>query len=387
MGVHSVLQRAHDFRPTAVEDAAFVGADSAGLDREANNRAAIDSLTIYRSLRFGKHAELVLTDTRSYRSDHAGPEELAREHFGSTKMLPLSVVNACDGGRSYDGGRAPKTLSGARGEFPNPRRSSPPGTILGSRQKHWFKQTLIDSTATWKLWANSVPLLPIRFDMQNLAPENEELVLSPDTWDGYAHERRELMRFLEEHDVRNLVSFTGDNHMNFAGQLMLDFDAARLKPVGAEFAIAGISSSSMFQVLPLMVSDRFEKLIRYDSRPFGGDQAEVELINMTLLDGTKAALATASSGDPIAGERASNPAHARHLRYMDANGYGYGLADVSASGVDVRYVSTAAPLSDSARKGAPVLRRVLFRVPRAEDGTAPRLEGPFFEAGGPPRLA
>ena len=55
-GVLSVLQRAHDFRPTSVVDAPFKGIDSHGFNREPNNRAAVESLTIYRSLRFGQHA-------------------------------------------------------------------------------------------------------------------------------------------------------------------------------------------------------------------------------------------------------------------------------------------------------------------------------------------
>jgi alkaline phosphatase D len=383
-GVYSVLQRAHDFRPTSVKDAAFVGTDAAGLDREANNRAAIASLSIYRSLRFGKHAEIILTDTRSYRSDHPVPDEVALAQFGSRKMLPLQVVNACDAGRSYKEGRAPKTLHGPKGEFANPRRSTPVGTMLGTTQKRWFKQTLLDSSATWKLWANSVPLLPIRLDMQHLDSENQELVLSPDTWDGYSRERGELMRFVAKRDIRNFVSFTGDNHMHFAGQLMRDFDAARLQPVGAEFAVAGISSASMFELLPLIAGPRFEALVRYDSRPFGGNESAVELLNMTLLDGTQAARVTAETGDSEAGAELSNPEHARHLRYMDTNGYGYGLARVAEAGMDVRYVSIAPPHRDSKRQGAPLLRRVRFYVPATKAGGTPRLDGPSFDEGTPP---
>ena len=273
---------------------------------------------------------------------------------------------------------------GRHGEFPNPRRKTPSGTILGKLQKRWFKQTLHESTATWKLWGNSVPLMPIRFDMQSLDPEQRELILSPDTWDGYGRERGELMRYIAKRKIRNFVSLTGDNHMNFAGQVMVDFDAAKLKPIGAEFAIAGISSTSMFGLLTLMAGEDFAPFVRYDSRPFGGDEERIELLNMTLLDGTKAALATGESGDRELGKELSNPDHARHLRYMDANGYGYGLAKVSADGLDIRYVGIPAPVKKPGRKGSPVLRSVSFRVPSSVGDAPPVLEGPFFDEGDPP---
>lgn len=240
-----------------------------------------------------------------------------------------------------------------------------------------------ESTATWKLWGNAVPLLPVRFDMQTLAEDQQELMLSPDTWDGYRHERNDLMAFLQKR-VPNLVSLSGDNHMHFAGQLMLDFDADKLVPVGSEFAVGGISSSSMYSLLTLMVDESFEPFVRYDSRPFGGDEAEVELLNMTLLDGVRAALATGSTGDLIYGEESSNPGHARHLRYVESNGYGYGLVTVSGEGVDLRYVSTEAPVEEADSDGVPVRRVVRFHVPVAKEGEAPVLEGPFFEQGDPP---
>ena len=39
------------------------------MGMEPNNRAALKSLTGYRSLRWGKNVELIVTDQRSYRSE------------------------------------------------------------------------------------------------------------------------------------------------------------------------------------------------------------------------------------------------------------------------------------------------------------------------------
>ena len=57
------------FDPPAVKDAPVDRFDENGLSREPNNLAAIQSLTAYRSLHWGKHLELLITDQHSYRSE------------------------------------------------------------------------------------------------------------------------------------------------------------------------------------------------------------------------------------------------------------------------------------------------------------------------------
>ena len=75
---------------------------------------AVGAMTIYRSLRFGKHVELVMTDQRSYRSDHAIPEELTNNQlfFDPRAALPLPIVNTFDQGRTANGGSPPATVLG-----------------------------------------------------------------------------------------------------------------------------------------------------------------------------------------------------------------------------------------------------------------------------------
>jgi alkaline phosphatase D len=40
--------------------------------------------------------------------------------------------------------------------------------MLGATQKQWFKEQLKRSTATWKIWGNSLGTLDWRTDPQNL---------------------------------------------------------------------------------------------------------------------------------------------------------------------------------------------------------------------------
>jgi alkaline phosphatase D len=56
------------FDPPAVSDVAIEKWDENGLGDEPNNLAAINSLIGYRTFRYGKHLDLIITDQHSYRS-------------------------------------------------------------------------------------------------------------------------------------------------------------------------------------------------------------------------------------------------------------------------------------------------------------------------------
>ena len=119
-------------------------------DDNADNLAAVSSLCIYRTLNWGKNLDLVLTDTRSYRSAPCLPK-----NFAQTVDLPMNtakLVDIADGGRDYNNGSPPEFLPYGDGKTPNPAKTRAPGSCLGKIQRDWFLDTLQGSTATWKLW-------------------------------------------------------------------------------------------------------------------------------------------------------------------------------------------------------------------------------------------
>jgi phosphodiesterase/alkaline phosphatase D-like protein len=103
---------------------------------------------IYRSLRFGAGAELFLLDTRRFR------------------------------GRNDDPPAAGKPF-------------------LGAAQRQWLQQALLQSTATWKIIATSVPTF----------------YGGTDSWDGYVHERESLLAFLRENRIDDVVFLAADQHI------------------------------------------------------------------------------------------------------------------------------------------------------------------------------
>jgi len=373
--------QAKDFTAAPVENTPLDTDRGPGLHPDENNRAAVDTLTIYRSFRWGRHLDLVLTDTRSYRSPHPIPPALNRRLGGTDRYLsPLRAVEVFDAGAQYNDGAPPDVVTIGDTEVPNVRRDQPPGTMLGARQKRWWKETVRRSDATWMVWGHSVPTLPMRLDLGSIDPNGETVVFTTDTWDGYLHEREELMRFVEAHDVSNFVSLSGDNHNTFAGVVSptyrhADSESAAASALGAEFSICGVSSPSVFQALLQAVGpdSPLRPLITADGQVTGGQEAS---LNMTFQHGARASVTAANTGDAAQGLQAANPAHNSHLRYVDSRAQGIGIVTVTADGVETDMVTLPSPTDARQAAGPTPLRTAQFRLAAREAGAPVELHGP-----------
>ena len=180
-----------------------------------------DGHQLYRSLTFGRLADLRLLDLRSYRSEQVGYDEL---------------------GRVGDRAR----------------------TITGRAQMEWFKDSLATSDATWKLVGNPVMISPVNFlavdaeigqalhDMTGILPP-DGIPYNPDQWDGYTAERREVIDFLGDRGITNTVFLTGDIHSAWACELP---DNAGLYPlsrsVGVELVATSVTSDNLDDILRVM---------------------------------------------------------------------------------------------------------------------------------------
>ncbi len=382
-GVTGVAQHAKDFASASVTDAMY-GATQVDADNEVtepNNVSALATLTIFRSFRFGKHLELVLTDERSYRSDHAIPEDVS---FGSPfffdprNAVPYEMTVAMDQGRTAGGGNPPATFYGF---YDNTRKMSPPGTMLGPTQKQWWKDTIKGSTATWKVWGNEVTLLRMLADTGKTGLLEWDLLVSQDAWDGYGTERGELMKYLTDNAIRNVVSISGDLHAHFAGYVLDNHDAATGKKVMIDLLAAGISSGTFFSFFEsatrgTAVPAELRRLITYDSTTQGGNQKFVENFNMVLAWGVKSATTAAmtNSIDMAMAQRVAT--HNAHLAYVDSNAHGYGLLTIEAAQITAKLVTIAPPITDLGDMSPAPLRVASFTIPLQGPTDPPRLIGP-----------
>ena len=386
-GVPGVPSEARDFAPTVVTDAPFTAPDDSNFVPEPNNVAATGSIAIYRSLRFGKHVELVMTDLRSYRSDHAIPEEFTVQNpvfFAPRNVLPLPLVNTLDAGRTANHNNPPDGVSflGGAVVFPNVRKASPPGTMLGTRQKAWWKSTMKGSDATWKLWGNEVTLMRLRIQQLG-ATDVSDRVVSGDSWDGYPTERVELMTYLRDEGIQNVVALSGDIHAAFAGTIADDFDAAAPTTVACELVAPGISSNSLFsffEAATRAAAPGLRGLITVDASATGGERF-TENINLLLLDGVQSAGtfagAIAQGAPPAlalgAALGAADPGTNPHLKYVDTNSQGYGYARITADQVAATIVTIHRPVADPATAPG-VKRAAAFTIP---NGNVAGMTGPI----------
>ncbi|HEU0369786.1 MAG TPA: alkaline phosphatase D family protein, partial [Candidatus Acidoferrum sp.] len=232
-----------EFQPAVVTDAPVTKFDENGLGQEPNNLAAIGSLKGYRAIRWGRNAELIVTDQRTYRSEEPTdmPEAKGLVSDDFPELIPEEPIKILDAARACNGGKPPATIRSGDGsiELPNIWRERPPQTILGAEQKVWFLDRLKSSKATWKIWGNTTATLDMRADPQNLPAGTGK----PWPWTGYASfagsgdhstaffERGEIYDFVREHGITGFATVAGDRHSFWAGLAAKSLPPKLFQPV------------------------------------------------------------------------------------------------------------------------------------------------------------
>lgn len=90
--------------------------------------------------------------------------------------------------------------------------NDPSRTLLGLDQKNWLKDELLNSNAQWNILGQQVMMAPL---LAFGVPVNA------DQWDGYQAERTELLNFIVDNNIDNVVVLTGDIHTSWAMDLPL----------------------------------------------------------------------------------------------------------------------------------------------------------------------
>ncbi|MFO0941386.1 MAG: alkaline phosphatase D family protein [Pirellulales bacterium] len=155
-------------------------------------------MKLYRKASFGRLAEFLVLDARQYRSDQPNND----------KKSPL-----------------------------NEAAWNPTQTMLGQPQREWLEASLKQSTAQWNVFAQQVMM-----GMFIPNGDAEKPIYSMDQWPGYAHERVELMKFVQNNRIKNPVVLTGDIHSNWANELRIDDTKPDQPSVAVEFVGTSISS-------------------------------------------------------------------------------------------------------------------------------------------------
>lgn len=356
--------------------------DDTGLGTEPNNLAAINSLIIYRALRWGRHIDLLLTDNRSFRSrDPGNHDEIGPLFEGDTLgFVPEELWAQLDAGRAYDGGHPPAKLSIGDRSVDNYVAKAAPQSMLGATQKAWFIDRLRNAKATWKVWGNSLGTLETRVDPQNLPPgignwkgKGYGLMTVYD-WGSVFHERAEIYDAVRDAGMTGLVIVAGDRHSFWAGY------AAKGLPPNAPFEPVGVSfvGGSMSSVGSAEANEYTQKKENNPTRALyiaedrdGRPQATQ---NLTLRHGVRSAFAYAESKDVQKALAVRNPELAPHLTFVDNGGHGYATVRCDAEKMVTEFVCIPRPIARApGNDGGPLRYRVRHEVPLWKAGEPPRM--------------
>jgi alkaline phosphatase D len=182
----------NDFTPPEMGQAAYRTGRDAFLAYMPSRYTGKDRL--YRTVRWGKNAELFFPDERSFRSAKA------------------SANHVCDNPQTHTPDAAPMLPPNKRALFSvlvpslsapvSPaciaKINDPKRTFLGKRQLGQLEGALKRSKATFKIVVNETPIL-------------QQYAFPYDQWEGYAAERAAFLRFLKN-NVKNVLFISTDTH-------------------------------------------------------------------------------------------------------------------------------------------------------------------------------
>ena len=374
------------YTPPAVSDAPIREFDDHGLGLEPGNLAAINSLKIYRTLRWGGNVELILTDNRSYRSEpamhraEAAPFQQQQFPF----VLSDNVAEIFDAGREFNHGTPPDEISFNGTRVSNPRKNSPPQSMLGAAQKAWFLKKLRQSSVAsvpWKLWGNSIGMAEWRLDFQNLPdnagakwPDAGYATFNDDDWSAYRHERAEVLDFIRSKQITGVVALCGDRHAFEAALIAPSLPPKTFQPVIAEFVTGSISAPGLFEAAASTLPKDHPLRAIYLHQPSAGAAVQ-PAVNFSLMHGVRASLALKQTGDARHALAARNPQLAPHLSFIDLGGHGYSVVHARSDELEVEFVCIVRPAERSERAdGGPLAYRVMHRVKRWMHEAAPKIE-------------
>ncbi len=239
---HEVM---NDYAGQTVDPARYANGRQAFLEFmpvRADNLPADPSCAgdpLFRVYSWGPDVDLVILDERSCRSEGAEASCLLSFPFAG---LPDPAPTAPAALRNLIPLLPADPPDGCLEEINNPAR-----TLLGPVQKQLFLDFLLNSTAAFKIVINEVAI-------------QQFYALPYDRWEGYAAERSEILNFIRDNAIENVVFLTADSHANLINEVFIDIDADP-QTIAHEFVTGPIATNTLEQsVLDLLGPDGLDAL-------------------------------------------------------------------------------------------------------------------------------
>jgi alkaline phosphatase D len=155
------------------------------------------SLRLFRELPMGDLCDVIVADTRQFRTDQPCDDRFSSSCAGMT---------------------------------------DPAQTLPGLPQERWLVNRLARSRSRWNVLAQQVQMAQEDF------VEGPGEGYNTDSWDGYKASRRRVLSGIQRSGARNPVVLTGDVHQHYAADLKVDFTDPKAAVVASEFVGTSISS-------------------------------------------------------------------------------------------------------------------------------------------------
>lgn len=184
-------------------------------------------IKLHRNFRFGNLLNLIFTEQRLQRSDHAIREDMAHGPIGL--MGPVGSRLLAD----------PTELNA---------NSTGAQQILGDSQAAWVKQQLQQPGVVWKVLVGESPFLHMPIDLTSEVTLDAALrktsIISADFWDGYKAQQAEIVNFVQQHNLDNVISLASGGFFS-ASEIWADYSATERNPVMIECTTAPMSSRTL----------------------------------------------------------------------------------------------------------------------------------------------
>ncbi|MEM8907051.1 MAG: alkaline phosphatase D family protein, partial [Bacteroidota bacterium] len=222
-------------------------------------------------------------------------------------------------------------------------------TMLGETQKAWLFNKLSNSNARWKVIAQQVMFSPFNVGFgagaQLTNPDSvfalESFFL--DIWDGYPAERQQIVDYITDNNLDNVVILSGDIHSSFANDVVTQpaiYPAPQFQylpvPNPAYDPLTGLGSAAVEFVTPSVSAANFDENLG------AGASAQFEFITNNPIEIPQ------GSGNFFN----YNP----HMKHVDLDRNGYVLVDLQEGQAQGNYYyvpTVLEPSSDEAfGKGA-----------------------------------
>ncbi|MEX1255333.1 MAG: alkaline phosphatase D family protein [Dehalococcoidia bacterium] len=236
---------------------------------------------LYRTFRWGSEVEIFVLDERSCRNDDL--ETTCSSDLGPT--FPSAVRTQSP----FNVFLQPMPPAGCLAALNDGNR-----TMLGPVQKAQFKADLLASDARFK------------FVVSQLAVQQFHVLLY-DRWEGYGAERTELLNYIRDNSVEDVIFLTTDNHANLMNEVAID-RFADPRTVAYELITGPIATNtlqtSVFNMFGQFGVDAFNTALGYS----GTDCRDLDAISYGLLDIDAAAGTATATFKDDAGASVQNQA-------------------------------------------------------------------------------